>query len=479
MTPSRKSRKMKPIVGRCQIAALAAAAVVLFLGIGEPASGQPGTRPAQSSLDGGGTSGSFGNPDDAYLSFSITGADLKLSKDNPVTYTGAWSGGPITLSGEMAVTRAAGTVSYVTMSATLADQAWGWPPAGEDSEVSGRKVSQRFDLTFNVPSDYQGSEVTGSVRLRVCGGVCDVYAVDFRIAVNKGGASPPATCSRSRYFVAEDELARLAGDECPPEVHAFAPAATVKPGGKVSLEFTVADDSGRATPHLTLYQGGTRLWTASPGGLGSATGERQAATFELSKSLVGPLFFCVWASDPAGNSSAGSPKSSCAWLKLLVPIERVSNGCGGKGWETIVAIQNYLGNAHTYVDSLINPLAKSYTVNFKEACDLHDAGYGGQMVYDQINKRRINYRGWPRKAVDKKFRRDMMTLCNRKLRTAPVARRKCLGKGGPLAIGSTLLFRAVRDYGHLFFDADLTVPGVQDEASDPEAQPPGGARGNR
>ncbi|MEX2049186.1 MAG: hypothetical protein WEB90_06385, partial [Gemmatimonadota bacterium] len=261
------------------------------------------------------------------------------------------------------------------------------------------------------------------------------------------------------------------------ELRAFAPRATAEPGTDVSLEFAVEDDSGRATVHLTLYEGGRRLWSASPGP-GSATGKRQAATFPLSSSLVGPLFFCVRAEDAAGNRSAGSPKSSCAWIKFLVPIKRVSNGCGGEGWDIVVKVENYLGNTHTYGDSWFNPLAKTYTVNFKKACDLHDAGYGGQMVYDTINKRSIDYRRWSRKAVDKKFLADMLKLCNRQIPArAKYARQKCKSTGGALSFGAHSAYSIVRDWGHLFFDADLTLHGVQ-KAGNPKARPAGGARDN-
>ena len=149
-------------------------------------------------------------------------------------------------------------------------------------------------------------------------------------------------------------------------------------------------------------------------------------------------------------------------------MARVSNGCGGEGWDTQVWVENYFGNEHTYKDSSINPAAKSYVVNFKKARDLHDAGYGGMTVYDRLNNRTIDFRTWSRKAVDDKFWRDMKRLCDDQIHaqeppgeTATVALTKCKSTGGAASIGSEWLYNKVRYWGSHFFDADLTRPGHQ------------------
>jgi hypothetical protein len=146
-----------------------------------PRAADPASVIAAPRAQAGFVSNSFGNPDDAYLESTISGGDLKLRKGTPASYEGPWNGGPITLSGKMIVDRTHGTKSWVTMSANVADQSFQWPPEGEDSEVADRVVSQSYNLTFNVPPDYEGSAVTGRARLEVCGGVCGVYSVDFRI----------------------------------------------------------------------------------------------------------------------------------------------------------------------------------------------------------------------------------------------------------------------------------------------------------
>lgn len=75
---------------------------------------------------------------------------------------------------------------------------------------------------------------------------------------------------------------------------------------------------------------------------------------------------------------AAAPQPWPALPDALVPIGSVSNGCGGGK----ASAQGKFGDSSTYRDSNINPAARSYTVNFREACKLHDAGYSGAKVRD-------------------------------------------------------------------------------------------------
>ena len=146
-----------------------------------------------------------------------------------------------------------------------------------------------------------------------------------------------------------------------------------------------------------------------------------------------------------------------------VPIESVSNGCGGAGWKSVVALQNYLGNTSRYADSNINPLARTYPVNFKDACDLHDAGYSGAVVRDKLNGGIVvDFRKWSRKRVDEKFLDDMRYLCKRQLpATAFTALKNCQSTGGNASVGARSRFNFVRCWGDRFFDANPARPGTQ------------------
>ena len=207
---------------------------------------------------------------------------------------------------------------------------------------------------------------------------------------------------------------------------------------------------------------GTHTWFAAgnctPGSLG--LGSSTWTISESGSTLV--LHFCT-------TSPADSSDTRCSDLTRAkpvapgpVPIATVSNGCGGAGWASLVAVQNYLGNTSVYKNSNINPLAKSYTVSFKDACDLHDAGYSGAIVADKLRGGIKDFRKWTRKQVDDKFLADMRFLCRQAIPpTAAVALKNCQGRGGNLSFGAESRFNFVRKWGYLFFDADLSQAGTQ------------------
>jgi hypothetical protein len=154
-------------------------------------------------------------------------------------------------------------------------------------------------------------------------------------------------------------------------------------------------------------------------------------------------------------------------VEAPVPISTVANGCGGAGWDSVVKAQNYVGNTSSYRNAPRShrPVkTKRYTVNFVEACKLHDAGYAGVVVRDVINGGIVDFRRWTRKEVDDKFLRDMQTLCRRQIPASlKVARAQCLGTGGQDSFGAESRYNFVRFWGDNFFDADTTQDGTQEE----------------
>ncbi len=137
-------------------------------------------------------------PGDAFLSYTISGADF--SQDSPASsrLEGYYTGGPINLSGNMRVDRTNGNRSYVTMHAYVGDQSAHWPPPGQDSAVEGRIVSMPYNLSYTVPKEHDCSPIMGGVRLEICGGVCGGYEVKFIILFQAPptvtpGAPPTAT----------------------------------------------------------------------------------------------------------------------------------------------------------------------------------------------------------------------------------------------------------------------------------------------
>jgi hypothetical protein len=151
-----------------------------------------------------------------------------------------------------------------------------------------------------------------------------------------------------------------------------------------------------------------------------------------------------------------------------VPMSTVANGCGGAGWESLEKAQNYLGNTSEYRNSnqrQRGPVrARTYPVNFVQACNLHDAGYAGAVVRDAINGGIVDFRRWTRKQVDDKFLDDMRILCTRQIPAkAKLALANCRGRGGKFSFGAESRYNFVRFWGDEFFDADTTQDGTQEE----------------
>lgn len=158
-------------------------------------------------------------------------------------------------------------------------------------------------------------------------------------------------------------------------------------------------------------------------------------------------------------------KSPCTTVPPPVSIATVSNGCGGGDRKWLVKFQNYLANTSTYYDTpsgTANPAAHAWSVSFKDACDLHDAGYAGAVVRDKLRGGIKDFRRWTRKQVDDKFLADMRFLCEQQIaKNESIVLEKCRGFGGNASIGAESRYDFVRKHGSDYFDADLGQPGTQ------------------
>ena len=136
-----------------------------------------------------------------------------------------------------------------------------------------------------------------------------------------------------------------------------------------------------------------------------------------------------------------------------VDIATISNGCGGGPYASLVKVQNLLGDSSTYRNSL-NPFGTRYTVDFRPACNLHDAGYSGAYVWDAINGRWYDAFDRSKAEIDTKFLLDMQKLCEKQIPAdAPEALRECKSTGEHLldghipANGAESRYNFVRDHG--------------------------------
>ena len=101
------------------------------------------------------------------------------------------------------------------------------------------------------------------------------------------------------------------------------------------------------------------------------------------------------------NASGGLPlprKQPPGWIA----IDKVSDGCGQKD-------SPFRAHDQTYVSDD----GEELTVDFTEACLIHDAGYSGALVWDAINGQFIDFSDsyWTKARIDVKFKLDLQRLC--------------------------------------------------------------------
>lgn len=248
-------------------------------------------------------------------------------------------------------------------------------------------------------------------------------------------------------------------------------------GAAVNVSWSVYDDSKQAKWTLTLYSGGAGVdYLSSHGRLVKALGDKQESRVDPG-SGDGPFYVCVSAADDAGNKT-----KLCKWLSIQVPVPRVSNGCGGAQFGPgALAVQNWLLDTQEY---------GGVPVDFRVACNLHDAGYGGLTVYDPFFRRVVDYRTWTRADVDAIFRLHLRRLCHKYLddhnvtddqmwtctEGLPLAQVSVTVAAG-LSPGARAYFEGVREHALAAFDTDVTKPGTQTDNM-PSTSPPGGGRNN-
>jgi hypothetical protein len=105
---------------------------------------------------------------------------------------------------------------------------------------------------------------------------------------------------------------------------------------------------------------------------------------------------------PSGNGSHPLPaKRPPGWIA----IEKVSDGCGQEG-------SLFRAHEQTYESDD----GRTITVDFNEACNLHDAAYSGAYVWDGINGRFVDFSApvWTKKEINEEFKKNLQRLCFRK-----------------------------------------------------------------
>ena len=148
--------------------------------------------------------------------------------------------------------------------------------------------------------------------------------------------------------------------------------------------------------------------------------------------LAGLIGLTLGASAPA---PAFPPNTRVApFNDALVALEAVSNGCG-PGRES--SSRPRPADVSTY---------GRFKVNFRLACDLHDAAYLGAAVADPINGGYVDAFDWTREQVDAKFLADERKLCSEQISSDHSDAQRALA----VCVADTRRDRAARKLGGHF-----------------------------
>lgn len=140
---------------------------------------------------------------------------------------------------------------------------------------------------------------------------------------------------------------------------------------------------------------------------------------------------------------------------LVEPIDPSahSNGCGPKwlpGFPFLINHQTFKGKDST------TGVTTKFRVDFKPACDLHDAGYAGALVINRFGASPLDYNTYSKAAVDKKFFYDLCKICDQ---TIPSSNKEALEKCKYNKRGAWGYNYAVRKAGFYTFDCNPSTSG--------------------
>lgn len=234
------------------------------------------------------------------------------------------------------------------------------------------------------------------------------------------------------------------------------PMTYVPLGKAYGIRYTVNNigQSGPGKLNLKMYSDGTLVWSQSTADItanGTYTRLIPAPVFAKTTKSHGPFYLCANAQLAKGDVEPKAPCSQWSWMAIEVPIAYVSNGCGGMTGSTII------DNAQKTV--LDKRKIGGVVVDFRDACNIHDAGYSGVTVKNLFLKNTmVDYKNKSRALVDLMFKSDLSTRCVKYFGTPSKAKylSTCL-------TWAQRYYTAVRLVGKSFYDTDPTKPGIQTE----------------
>lgn len=241
---------------------------------------------------------------------------------------------------------------------------------------------------------------------------------------------------------------------------------TYVPLGKpYGIKYTISNvkNSGPGTVTFRLYSDGTLVWTqvVDVTADGTFTKMEPAPKFLASEKNFGPFYLCVTSKTATGAKDVRSPCSKWSWIAIEVPIKSVSNGCAG---ETGVKFLKKIESG--WVDKL---LINGVLFDFRDACNVLDAAYSGLTVKDSTLNKVTDFTHWGRATIDTYFQFDLQMICMQMVSTSKATEIKKGEMTTSCNSWATRYFKAVRQAGFNFFDANPAKAGVQTLYVEPNA----------
>jgi len=233
---------------------------------------------------------------------------------------------------------------------------------------------------------------------------------------------------------------------------------TYVPLGKpYGIRYTISNvsNSGPGAMTFRMFSDGTLIWSqvVNVTANGTFTKMEPAPKFLASNKNFGPFYLCVTSKTASGAKDVRAPCSKWSWIAIEAPITAVSNGCAG---ETGIKFLKKVESG--WVDKLI---IGGVTFDFRNACNVLDAAYSGLTVKDSIVNKVTDFTHWSRKAIDSYFQFDLQMICMQMVSTSKATEIKKGEMANSCNDWATRYYKAVRQAGFNFFDANPTKAGIQ------------------
>jgi hypothetical protein len=210
-----------------------------------------------------------------------------------------------------------------------------------------------------------------------------------------------------------------------------------------------------------MFSDGTLVWSqiVNVTENGTFTKMEPAPKFPTSTKSFGPFYLCVTSQTATGAKDVRSPCSRWSWIAIEAPVTSVSIGCASE-----TGIKFLKKSESGWADKQI---INGITFDFRNACNVLYAAYSGLTVKDSSLNKVTDFTHWSRKTIDLYFQFDLQMVCVQMVSTSKLSETKKDEIATSCDNWATRYYKAIRQAGLSFFDANPAKPGVQTSYVEP------------